>query len=79
MSTPSIPNTPRSDRRYREMKNAVATFQTISAMVVAIAASVSPSMLMKTTPAMTLTAALRISSRSGCGAFGHRQDGQRDR
>jgi len=62
VSTPSIPNTPRSDRRYREMKNAVATFQTISAMVVAIAASVSPSMLMKTTPAMTLTAALRSAA-----------------
>jgi hypothetical protein len=61
------------------MKNAVATFQTISAMVVAIAASVSPSVLIKTTPAMTLTAALRIGSRFGCGAFGHRQDGQRDR
>jgi hypothetical protein len=61
------------------MKNAVATFQTISAIVVAIAAFVSPSMLMKTTLAMTLTAELRISRRSGCGAFGHRQDGQRDR
>jgi len=61
------------------MKNAVATFQTISAMVVAIAAPVSPSMLMTTTPAMTLTAELRISRRSGCSAFGHRQDGQRAR
>jgi len=48
-------------------------------MVVAIAVSVSPSVLMKTTPAMTLTAALRISSRPGSGAFGHRQNGQRDR
>ncbi len=43
------------------MKNAVATFQTISTMVVAIAAPVSPSMLMKKTLATTLTAALRIS------------------
>jgi hypothetical protein len=61
------------------MKNAVATLQMISAMIVAIAVSVSPGLLMKTTPTMTLTAALRISSRSGWGAFGHRQEGQRDR
>src|SRR5882672_8968136 len=44
-----------------QMKNAVATLQTISMMVVAIAAPVSPSMLMKKTLATTLTAALRIS------------------
>jgi hypothetical protein len=43
------------------MKNAVATFQTISVMVVAIAAPVSPIVLMKTMAKM-LTAALRISS-----------------
>jgi hypothetical protein len=42
------------------MKNAVATFQTVSTMAVAIAAPVSPSMLMKKTLATTLTAALRI-------------------
>ncbi len=59
------------------MKNAIATFQTISAMVVAIAAPVSPGMLMKTTLAMTLTAALR-DQQVGCGVFmfGHRHDGQ---
>jgi len=45
------------------MKNAVATFQTVSTMAVAIAAPVSPSMLMMKTLATTLRAALRVHGR----------------
>jgi hypothetical protein len=46
-----------------EAENAIATFQTISAIVVAIVVPVNPSMLMKTVLATTFTAALRSAGR----------------